>query len=372
MENSTENFEEKLSEIKQIKCKDCGAVLTFEPGTENLKCQYCGAENKIEASIDNAFKEVDFFSFLENTIGSSEKIDITNVKCAFCGATTTLKPNITADDCPYCGHALVVSNGTTSKIIKPQGVLPFAIKKEDALQRYREWVKSLWFAPNDLKKYADTTDKLVGIYMPYFTFDSNTFNKYLGARGDYYYTTESYTDVVDGKSVTKTRQVRHTRWTTVSGKLDVNFDDMLVPASQSLPLKYIELLEPWDLKSLVDYNDSYLSGFKAESYQLELKDAFEYAKDKMKTEINKQVRMVIGGDEQRVDDLNTNYSDVSFKYILLPLWISAFQYNNKPFRFLINARTGEVQGERPYSVIKIVSLAILVLVILLLIIFNAN
>ena len=39
--------------------------------------------------------------------------------------------------------------------------------------------------------------------------------------------------------------------------------------------------------------------------------------------------------------------------ILLPIWISAYRYMEKVFRFLVNGRTGEVQGERPYSWIKI-------------------
>jgi hypothetical protein len=36
------------------------------------------------------------------------------------------------------------------------------------------------------------------------------------------------------------------------------------------------------------------------------------------------------------------------------VWISAYRYQNKAYQFIINARTGEVQGERPYSILKIV------------------
>jgi hypothetical protein len=65
------------------------------------------------------------------------------------------------------------------------------------------------------------------------------------------------------------------------------------------------------------------------------------------------VRQDIAGDEQRIGNLNTDYNAITFKHILLPIWISAYQYNGKIYRFIINGRTGKLEGERPYSWIKI-------------------
>jgi hypothetical protein len=61
----------------------------------------------------------------------------------------------------------------------------------------------------------------------------------------------------------------------------------------------------------------------------------------------------IGGDVQRVDNIDTDYDAETFKHILLPVWMAAYKYNGKSFRFLVNGQTGEVQGERPWSVWKI-------------------
>jgi hypothetical protein len=62
----------------------------------------------------------------------------------------------------------------------------------------------------------------------------------------------------------------------------------------------------------------------------------------------------IGGDEQRVEWMSTTYRNTTFKHILLPLWISSYRYNEKVYRTIVNAQTGHVAGERPYSVPKIV------------------
>jgi hypothetical protein len=120
-----------------------------------------------------------------------------------------------------------------------------------------------------------------------------------------------------------------------------------------LPEEKSQELEPWDLKACSPYDDSYLAGFSAESYTIDLGQGFEIARGIMEEAIRQTVRRDIGGDEQRITSMDTRYSDLTFKHILLPVWISAYRYAEKTYRFLVNARTGEVQGERPYSAVKI-------------------
>ncbi|MBL8223332.1 MAG: hypothetical protein JNL62_29130, partial [Bryobacterales bacterium] len=134
----------------------------------------------------------------------------------------------------------------------------------------------------------------------------------------------------------------------------VVFDDLLEPATKAVDAKRLAKLEPWDLPKLEPYEPGYLAGFQAQRYQLELEPAFEQAKEMMKPEILVAVRRAIGGDEQQVHHVATSYFDVTFRHLLLPAWIGAYRFQNKVYQIMVNARTGEVQGERPYSVIKII------------------
>lgn len=346
----------------ELKCRDCGAVLKFEPGTLHLKCQYCGAANEIvkeEAAAATIAEEIDFEKFLsENAVSADQKQDVSMVKCGDCGASTTLKPNVTSDQCPFCGNSLVLSSATSSSLIKPKYLLPFKVDNKAAIEGFRKWVKGLWFAPNDLMRYANNPDRLNGMYLPYWTYDSFAASSYTGMRGINYTTTESYSTIENGKSVSRTRTVTKIMWTPCSGSVTNNFDDVLVVASKSLPEKYANALEPWDLNNLMGYDDKFLSGFKTEAYQVDLKTGFENAKGRMSEEIRKTICRDIGGDHQQVLTVNSHYDNITFKHILLPLWISAYKYNSKVYRFMINARTGEVQGERPWSWIKITLLVV--------------
>ncbi|HEU4717777.1 MAG TPA: hypothetical protein VFU15_08080 [Bacteroidia bacterium] len=350
------DFNEKTHDVAEqgkVKCKECGGLLMYNPGVQSLKCEYCGTVNDISEEMKPVqAEEIDFLAFLANAENTAEKMEITTVKCDSCGSSTTLSPNVTADTCPFCGTALVVKGGTTSSLIRPKYMLPFKIDKKKGTEEFKKWLSGLWFAPGDLKNAAQN-DKLKGLYIPYWTYDTNTVSDYTGLRGMYYYETETYTVTENGKTETRTREVRKVRWEPANGTVYDSFDDVLVIASSSLPEKYANELEPWDLDQLAAFNEQFLSGFIAEKYQLDVKGGFEKAKVKMDPVIRTTVRKNIGGDEQQITTLNVIYNDITFKHILLPVWISAFKYNSKVYRFMVNGRTGEVQGERPYSFWKI-------------------
>lgn len=357
------DFNEKTAEIGNfIKCKDCGANLKYLPGTPFLNCEYCGAKNEIETEKEIKIIENDFESFLNEKEHLEDKQTISTVKCTNCAASTTLQPNVTSSNCPYCDTPLVIKDASTSSIIKPSYVLPFKIDRKKATTEFVNWTSSLWFAPKKLKDYAEhSAEKLNGIYMPYWTYDANTETHYTGMQGIYYYVTETYTD---SEGNTQTRQVQRTNWFPASGTVQNEFDDILVVSSKSLPESLANELEPWDLEALAAYNDKYLSGFITESYQVDLKSGFDKAKDKMQPIIKSSVLSSIGGDVQQITSLDSNYHDITFKHILLPVWLSSYKYNDKVYRFLINARTGEVQGERPYSAIKIALLVVSIIVVI--------
>ena len=85
----------------------------------------------------------------------------------------------------------------------------------------------------------------------------------------------------------------------------------------------------------------------------------------MERVIEQDVREDIGGGEQQVNQVHTFTTNETFKHLLLPVWIGAYQFQGKVFQVMVNARTGEVQGERPYSAIKITLLVFGILFLIL-------
>lgn len=332
-------------------CDSCGSDLRFDPGKDRLVCDHCGNTQAIDHgpwTRSRAIAELDFENALR-ALPDDPDYEVTRVsECPNCGARVEFDPDVHATECPFCATPVVTDTGP-SRQIKPRAVLPFALNEGQARAAMVDWLGSLWFAPNGLQDYARKGRKLNGIYTPCWTFDADTKSSYRGQRGIVYY--EEHTVVRNGRR--ERVRVPKVRWTPVSGRVARFFDDVLVVASEALPAKFRAGVANWDLTHLEPYVPDYLAGFRAEAYTVDLKEAFVEAREAMDRQILRDVRFDIGGDRQQVEHVETRISDVTFKHILLPVWIAAYKYRGRSYRFVVNGQTGAVSGERPWSGIKI-------------------
>ncbi|MDD7970378.1 primosomal protein N' (replication factor Y) - superfamily II helicase [Roseinatronobacter alkalisoli] len=349
-------------------CAQCGASLRFMPGQARLSCEYCEHEQPIpqidDAARVTALQSLDYHEAVAQALPASELEETRVVHCNTCGADVQFEPNVHSAECPFCASPVVTDTGT-NRHIKPHAILPFKLSEADAQAKMKSWLKGLWFAPSALAKYARSTGRLNGLYVPYWAFDVATRSQYTGQRGTYYYVT------VRGANG-KTRRERRTRWSSASGRVSRQFLDLLVMASNALPRANTRRLEPWTLADLQLYSADYLSGFRAEAYSVALPDGFEIAKERMAEQIRADIRRDIGGDEQRISSVSTDYNDERFKHLLLPIWMAAYRYRDKSYRFIVNGQTGRVQGERPWSWPKIAGAVLAGLVILVIAFYIAE
>ena len=359
--------------VHHFPCSSCGADLIFEPQDGLLTCPYCGHKQAIPESAEQV-EEQQYWQYLRIRPEQMEKLaaNALEVQCQSCGAKSIFMPPEVAGRCEFCGVQIVAQPKSADPILTPSGLLPFRITQPQASAELKQWLSSRWFAPNGLKYFAQP-EAIHGVYLPFWTYDTSTSSEYTGQRGEYYYENETYyTTDAKGNQERHTRQVRHTRWYPASGKVLGAFDDILIPGTLSLSQNRLAALEPWDLVELKPYQPAFLSGFKAQRYQVNLADGFERAKEIMAPTIESDVRADIGGDEQMIESLSTDYYETTFKHLLLPVYAGAYRYNGKLFQILVNGRTGEIQGDRPYSFWKIalLVLSLLVLVLILVMVFG--
>jgi hypothetical protein len=339
-----------MSEEHRFPCETCGSDMRFDPDRQLLVCDHCGNTQPIEGGrpAHSALRELDFRAAIEQRLSEIDIEETRTSTCPNCGAIVEFDPDIHAKECPFCATPVVTGTGV-NRHIKPGGLMPFLVDEGAAKQAMGDWLGRLWFAPNGLQAYAKRGRRLSGIYVPYWTFDARTQTDYAGQRGTVY--TEMRTVVRDGKrhSVPVTR----VRWRPVRGRVARAFDDVLVLASRSLPKRHTDALLPWDMTRLVPYTPEYLAGFRAEAYQVELPGGWAEAREIMDRTIERDVRFDIGGDRQQIQDMRTSISDVTFKHVLLPVWVAAYKFRGQSYRFVVNGQTGRVQGERPWSRLKI-------------------
>ena len=331
-------------------CPSCGAALMFDPSSQKMTCPYCSSEVDIEhTKIGIAEKNFNAGLKLEGEDWAGDNI---SVKCEQCGATTIVDTYNLSSKCAFCGSPNIkkIDNLTG---IKPESLIPFKIQKAKAEELFTKWIKRKLFAPNKIRKHQEIIE-MKGIYIPHWTYDSDTYSAYTAQAGEYYYVTETDWVEENGKRKMVTKRVRKTRWYPVSGDYSVFFDDILINASKNVDNEIINKIEPFHFNELVKYKPDYLSGFGAERYSVDLNEGWKQARDNIDGSIRHGVTQKINADEVRSLRVNTTYKNITYKHLLLPIWISSYKHGKKAYNFMVNGQTGEVQGKAPVSALKVI------------------
>ena len=349
---------------QQFKCPDCGGAMAYDAGVRALKCGFCPktmAPPSVGPQVGAGPREIPLsqgFALAPKGLGTP----VQSVNCKECGATVNLGPNDRTAACTYCASAMVMPVETDANLIRPESLVPFQVPKERATASFKEWLAGLWFRPNNLKSMA-RLEQIVGVYVPYWTFDCNVHSEWSAERGWYYYETEEYTTTENGQTTTQTRQVQRTRWESAYGWRQDHYDDVLVCGSKGLPEKLAGKFSTFNTTALVAYAPSYLAGWRAESYAIDLPNAWTRAQTRVDESQRGRCSGDVGGDTHRSLSVSNQFSGETFKHVLLPVYVAAYRYQNKPYRFLVNGQTGEVVGESPLSVWKIMLLVVTILVV---------
>ena len=330
--------EESATEVS--KCPSCGANLTYSPAEKCLKCDYCGYKSKVD--LTQYAEEIDFAQLLraDNTWGDETRVFV----CNNCGAKQILSKRDLAPKCAFCGTSNIVESEDICGV-KPNAVIPFAFGKEQACGLIAKWAKKKIFSPRKFKQSV-YPEEIAGNYFPAFTFDSKTTTGYSGVLGKYYYTTHR-----DSKGRTYT--TRHTRWFRIGGTYDRFFDDVFVKATGENESKMLKKIEPFNTSAPQNYRTDFLHGFSASQYERDGQECWKEARRRMENQIHNEILSKYHYDVVQSLNTRTRCFDMTYKYMLLPVYVGHYGYNKKMYNFFVNGQNGKIKGKTPKSPLRI-------------------
>ena len=340
------------------KCPHCGGTMDYDPALSMLHCPYCEYTEEVprdEAKPGKAQEQsLDEAEFTENFDWGTEHKTVT---CKSCGATTVYDALEVANECPYCGSNQVMEAAGV-KTMAPGGVVPFKIDKKTAGEKFKSWLGGKIFCPKAAKESANP-ENFTGIYLPYWTFDADTTSVY---NGEYGY---------QKKRKNGDKEEVYYEWHRGSGQFDKFIDDELVCAcGNNHDKNLLNQIKPFKTEDNVSYRPEYIAGFAAERYALGVKDAWTQAKEAIKNKLRNIARNRLqsehNADTTRNVHVESQFSNITYKYLLLPVWIASFTYNGKIYQFMVNGQSGKVGGKSPISPWRVlVAVLIAVLIIAL-------
>lgn len=353
-----EESHHKETDIKKVEgtrfvCDGCGGDLRFHIKKQEFRCTSCQATKPMQM-LHGPVMEHDFSQYEIREAAGEQFTGLASITCSHCGAESIFDAHETATICPMCKTPKVFAQKQITGV-PPDGLIPFKIDEQDAMQYFYQWMKGLWFAPNRLKhSYGEGV--LKGVYLPFWTYDAQTYAHYRGKGGRYH-------TVSAGNGKTRTE----IRWYPVSGDISNFFNDVQVCASEPTNKKVAEKILPFHtIQGTEPYSPEYLSGFFAEHYKVHADQGFQEAKSMMEDELTRMADWDIrmrGFDVARVHNIHVHYEAVKYKQVLLPVWLSSFSYSGKEYRYAINGETGKVSGDRPYSIPKIIAFAVMLIIL---------
>ena len=340
-------------DVTDKKCPNCGATVVYDPETLAMTCPFCGYSRQLPKPEDGGqdVEELDF-----STAKNRESLDWGKEKkslvCKNCGAETIMDSADTAQCCPYCGSTQVMPVDNDDDVVAPGGVVPFEITKEKAAELFKSWMKGKLFAPNEAKKSCEAKN-FSGVYLPYWTYDSQTTSPYV---------IKLAYDETDKDGNTRTT------YRTYRGIYERFIDDETVYASKKTNNPYIKQASTFDFTKLRKYSPEFIAGFLAERYTVGLDEGWDIAKEQIKktlsNEISNMERKKHHADRVSKLDFNTSYAKVTYKYVLAPIWIANFKFKEKLYNIVVNGQSGQIRGEAPVSPIKVaIAIAIAIAVI---------
>lgn len=328
--------------------------MSFDASVAALRCAHCGHSMDVpEHGGPRVVAEHGLGHGLASNHARGYGASVRALHCQECGAQVCFPDTLTAIQCDFCGSPQVLAQEQNRNLIRPESLIPFQVDARAARERFSSWLGGLWFRPSGLARQARVAD-MSGVYVPYWTFDARVRSDWRAEAGYHYYVTESVTERdAQGQTVTRTRQVRKTRWEPAAGARSDVFDDVLVCASRGLPPELATKLEPFDTGALEPYEPGYLAGWKAEEYAVDLDEGWQRAVSRMESSQDQRCRADIPGDTHRNFHAIHRFHDETFKHVLLPIWIASYRYRGELYRFLVNGQTGEVTGKAPLSFWKV-------------------
>lgn len=319
---------------RRTRCPSCGAGLTFDPGTGELVCAYCDTRLAAQSGT-----EAGPGAFTAAAIERGAKgwgADRPELQCDGCGAVLTLARDALTSTCPLCGSNDVHLHEAKGDAHRPGVVLPFSVAQADAEATAREWVGQGWLRPAGMREAVLETFR--GIYLPFWVFRADLQTDYEVQVGTERTVTERRSD-----GTTTTRRVIDWRWE--KGSFALKQVRVSVPATEQVP--GVENIKPFPLDRLVPYTPDVLVGFGAHGYTVPLPDGWEEGRGRLRAIAQQAACGRHAGDHYRNFSGSVDLDEESWRYALLPVWVSAYRWNGKPWVVLVNGATGTIDGTRP-------------------------
>lgn len=330
-----------MADVLNFKCPSCGAALNFSGKTGEMTCDYCGASFTMEqakaaqeAEKQDAASSDMTWTTTEQLMIKDESGKIKGYKCPSCAAEMVADENTAATECPYCGNQAIIPQAFDG-IYQPEVVIPFSVDKNEAKGKLEEFTKGKKLLPKSFTE-GNRIEDITGLYVPFWLYSCH-------ASGEV-----SYEGVKSKKwsdSNFEYEKKDHYRLTRAG---DMDFERIPVNAATQMDDATMDSLEPFEYDKAVPFDAAYFSGYLANRYDVEEKEAQPKANGRVTNTFKEKIKDTVTGYSEVSEKSDAiQLSNAKAEYAMLPVWMMTTRYNDENYTFGINGQTGKMVGSLP-------------------------
>ena len=333
--------EQEPRAIVEFQCPQCGGKTAYSILDGGLECSYCGFVQAAGSDlVGTRAQESEFTLRTMEQSGRGWGAIRRELECQNCGVHVSIPSETLTHTCAFCGSNKVIQQTAEQQAIRPAFMIPFKLDRDQCHQIARAYLGDSWMIPPNLRGSA-AIEGFNPVYLSYWTFDADLQAQWQAEVG--HTVSEQYYDHSD--RTWKTRMKTEWRWE--KGQVQLHSDDLLVPGTRRLSTLHLDKISNFTLSQLTPYEPNFLAGFNAQAYEVTLEAAWEEARQRMRENARKECRGQASSSQIRNFSMNLDFSDELWRYILLPVYIAAYQFAGKTYQLLVNGQSGEISGQRP-------------------------
>lgn len=327
-------------ELSGYKCPNCAAPLVFNGELQKMVCEYCDSQFDMSEFSKDAVHRDENLKWETST--NTSKIEGEGMKeyvCSSCGAGLITGEGTGATECPYCGNPVNIKE-TFEGMNVPDGLIPFALKKDAAKDALIKFYGDKKLLPDDFKD-QNHLDNIMGLYVPFWLFSCTADG------AGYFNATKERRIQKPGNDQREIKEFRVMR----KGRMD--FVNVPADGSKEMDDAYMDSIEPYDYSKITDYNPAYLSGYVANKYDEDQEAVKNRVTERLRTTVaNELEKTVTGYDTVSKAGCDVDMLNPVIKNCLMPVWMLSTKYNDQVYSFAMNGQTGKVTGNLPIDPAK--------------------
>ena len=326
------------SSLTNYICPGCGGRLKFDPDSQKVQCEFCKNEYSVEEVKEfteqaNAEALAAVQSHLQQetqTFSEEEASQLKAYECPSCGAQLLYGENTAASCCPYCSNPTVVPSQFEGAL-KPDYIIPFKLKKEDAVEQLSKYYGNKPFLPSAFTR-NNHIEEVQGIYVPFWLYDG-----------------EAAVDAIyDGVKETTSDDGVSEEHYSIQRQGHISFEMVPADASQEMDDALMDSLEPFDFDEMVEFEMAYLPGYLADKFDVSAQDNISRAETRMKKSALDEIGKTLTEYDSFTPLSETvNIQPEKVHYAFLPIWYLTTVWNGKIYTFAMNGQTGKFIGDLP-------------------------